>query len=80
MVSGANIVVYFAPNTDQGHIDAISTAVHDPASKPGVISISWGAPESRWAQQSMTALDQAWSVRGSAGHHHHRRRGRERLD
>ncbi|MGA8721222.1 MAG: protease pro-enzyme activation domain-containing protein, partial [Solirubrobacteraceae bacterium] len=26
---GAKIVVYFAPNTDQGFIDALSTAVHD---------------------------------------------------
>ena len=41
---GANIAVYFAPNTDQGFIDAISTAVHDTTNKPSVISISWGAP------------------------------------
>ena len=37
---GANIVVYFTPNTDQGFIDAIATAVHDtktnPASSPSV--------------------------------------------
>ena len=26
---GAQIAVYFAPNTDQGFIDAVSTAVHD---------------------------------------------------
>ena len=26
---GANISVYFAPNTDQGFIDAVTTAVHD---------------------------------------------------
>ncbi len=37
---GAKIVVYFAPNTDQGFIDAISTAVHDSANNPSVISIS----------------------------------------
>jgi kumamolisin len=56
---GANIAVYFAPNTDQGFIDAISTAVHDTTNKPSVISISWGGPESTWAQQSSTALDEA---------------------
>jgi kumamolisin len=54
---GAKIVVYFAPNTDQGFIDAISTAVHDTTNKPGVISISWGGPESSWTGQAMTALD-----------------------
>jgi kumamolisin len=26
---GANIAVYFAPNTDQGFVDAITDAVHD---------------------------------------------------
>ena len=56
---GAKIVVYFAPNTDQGFIDAIASAVHDTANKPGIISISWGGPESTWTQQSLNALDQA---------------------
>ena len=56
---GAKIVVYFAPNTDQGFIDGIATAVHDTTNKPSVISISWGGPESSWTQQSLNALDQA---------------------
>jgi kumamolisin len=54
---GAKVAVYFAPNTDQGFIDAVSTAVHDTVNKPGVISISWGGPESSWTQQSLAALD-----------------------
>ena len=56
---GAKIAVYFAPNTDQGFIDAVTTAVHDPTNKPSVISISWGGPESSWTQQATTALDSA---------------------
>ncbi len=64
---GANIAVYFAPNTDQGFIDAISTAVHDTKNKPSVISISWGAPESGWAQQSINALDQACQAAAALG-------------
>jgi kumamolisin len=51
--------VYFTPNTDQGFLDAITTAVHDAANKPSVISISWGGPESSWTAQSMTAMDEA---------------------
>jgi hypothetical protein len=47
---GAKVAVYFAPNTDQGFIDAITTAVHDTTNKPSVISISWGGPESSWTQ------------------------------
>src|SRR6185312_16924911 len=54
---GANIAVYFAPNTDQGFLDALDTAIHDTTNKPSVISISWGAAEASWTQQAMTALD-----------------------
>src|SRR5580704_6211265 len=38
----ALIVVYFAPNTDQGFLDAVSMAVHDTTHSPSIISISWG--------------------------------------
>ena len=64
---GARIVVYFAPNTDQGFIDAIATAVHDTKNKPSVISISWGGPESSWTQQSMNALDAACQSAAALG-------------
>jgi kumamolisin len=64
---GANIVVYFTPNTDQGFIDAIATAIHDTTNKPSVISISWGAPESAWTSQSMTALDAACQSAAALG-------------
>jgi kumamolisin len=57
---GARIAVYFAPNTDQGFLDAITTAVHDAVRKPSIVSISWGGPESTWTQQSLQAYDQAF--------------------
>jgi kumamolisin len=56
----ARIVVYFAPNTDRGFLDAITTAVHDPTNKPSIISISWGGPESAWTAQAMQAMDSAF--------------------
>jgi kumamolisin len=55
---GANIVVYFAPNTSQGFQDALSTAVHDTTNNPSVVSISWGGPEVDWTSQSMQTFDQ----------------------
>jgi len=55
---GARQLVYFAPNTDQGFIDAVTAAVHAEPT-PAAVSISWGAAESSWTAQSMTALDQA---------------------
>ena len=64
---GANVAVYFAPNTDQGFIDAVSTAVHDSTNNPSVLSISWGGPESTWTQQAVTALDQACQAAAMLG-------------
>jgi kumamolisin len=55
----AQIAAYFAPNTDQGFIDAVSAAVHDANLKPSIISISWGGPENSWTQQSRNALNSA---------------------
>jgi kumamolisin len=55
----AQIAAYFAPNTDQGFIDAVTTAVHDAKLKPSIISISWGGPESSWTAQSRDALNSA---------------------
>jgi kumamolisin len=55
---GAAVVVYFAPNTDQGFVDAVTMAVQAQPT-PVAVSISWGGPESSWTAQSMTALDNA---------------------
>jgi kumamolisin len=55
----ATIAAYFAPNTDQGFIDAVTTAVHDATLKPSIISISWGGPENSWTEQARDALNSA---------------------
>jgi kumamolisin len=63
----ATIVVYFAPNTDQGFLDALTTAIHDTTHNPSVISISWGGPESSWSTQAITAMDDACQSAGALG-------------
>jgi kumamolisin len=63
----ATIAVYFAPNTDAGFLNAITTAIHDTTNKPSVISISWGAAESAWTQQSLTAYDEAFQAAAALG-------------
>ena len=64
---GARIAVYFAPNTDQGFVDAITTAVHDTTNRPSVISISWGAPENLWSQQTQQAMDGVFADAAALG-------------
>lgn len=60
VASGARIAVYFAPNSDRGFLDAITTAIHDTLRKPTVISISWGGPEQSWTSQARAAFDDAF--------------------
>jgi kumamolisin len=55
----ASLVVYFAPNTDQGFYEAISQAAHDSARKISVMSISWGGPEDGWTAASRNAMQSA---------------------
>ena len=64
---GATIAVYFAPNTDQGFIDAVSTAIHDATNRPSVVSISWGGPESTWTSQAMNEMESAFAAGGTMG-------------
>lgn len=59
VAAGAQIAVYFAPNTDAGFLDAVTTAIHDTNLNPSILSISWGGPESSWTQQAMDSLNSA---------------------
>jgi kumamolisin len=54
---GAKLAVYFAPNTAQGFIDAVSQAVHDTENAPSVVSISWGGSEDSQPQQFLDGLE-----------------------
>ena len=62
----ASFVVYFAPNTDQGFIDAISDAINAKPT-PIAVSISWGGPENSWASQSMSGMNEAISDAAALG-------------
>ncbi|WP_018332045.1 S53 family peptidase [Actinomycetospora chiangmaiensis] len=62
----AAVVVYFAPNTDAGFLDAVSQAAHA-SPTPAAISISWGQSEDEWSAQARTALDQAMADAATLG-------------
>ena len=67
LAPNARIVVYFAPNSEQGFVDAITTATHDTTNQPSVISISWGGPEDSWTQQATQQIEQACIAATSMG-------------
>ncbi|MGZ0151301.1 S53 family peptidase [Kribbella sp. WER1] len=66
LAPGAKQLVYFAPNTDQGFLDAVTTAVHATPT-PTVVSISWGQSEDQWTAQARTAMDQAFADAAALG-------------
>lgn len=55
----AQIGVYFAPNSDAGFLDALTTAVHDSNLRPSIVSISWGQAETQWTQQARDSFNAA---------------------
>jgi len=66
LAPGAEIVVYFAPNTDRGFLDALTTAVHAEPT-PTAVSISWGLAEDAWTEQGRTAMDRAMADAAALG-------------
>jgi kumamolisin len=63
---GAHQVVYFAPNTDAGFLDAVTTATHA-TPRPVAISISWGQSEDQWTGQARDAMDNAFADAAALG-------------
>ncbi len=65
VVAGAcprsKIVVYFAHWTEQGWMTILDAVIRDRENDPGVLSISWGAPEDTdiWTKQAMTQLNKS---------------------
>jgi kumamolisin len=66
---GANIVVYFSNFTEQGWVDAITTAVHDNVHTPSVLSISWGFAEGQsiWSAQAIQTVNEAFQAAATMG-------------
>ncbi|MBV8540498.1 MAG: peptidase S53 [Pseudonocardiales bacterium] len=66
LAPAAAIVVYFAPNTDAGFVDAVAFAAHATLT-PTALSISWGMNEDAWSPQARTALDEALADAAALG-------------
>jgi kumamolisin len=69
LAPGAEIVVYFAPFTEKGWVDALTAVVHDTQHRPSVLSISWGFTEGQeiWTSQAIQAVNQAFEAAALMG-------------
>ncbi|MGN6378732.1 MAG: S53 family peptidase [Gaiellales bacterium] len=63
----STIVVYFAPNSARGFVNALKAAIHNPDHRPCAISISWGMAEENWSEQTRNEMDQAFQDAGTLG-------------
>ena len=71
LATGAPIIVYFTEFTEQGWVDAITTATTDTTNAPGVISISYGNPEdgagTAWTSAVIAQVNTAFEQAASQG-------------
>ena len=81
VAQSANVVVYFAPITEQGWVDAVTQIVADSTNDPSVLSISWGWAELEadadltdpgpwpfeWTQQAFNQMTQAFQSAAAIG-------------
>jgi kumamolisin len=59
LAPGAEIVVYMAPNTEQGIYNAVGKAINAEEKLPGALSISWGEPEIGVSGAYLSCVDEA---------------------
>ena len=67
LVPEAEIVLYFAPNTDAAFMEAVQAALDDPAGRPDVLSISWGSAETHWSALDLFLFDDTLKQAAAAG-------------
>ncbi|MFC1400016.1 MULTISPECIES: protease pro-enzyme activation domain-containing protein [Streptacidiphilus] len=68
IAQAATIAVYFAPNSEQGFIDAVLAAATSTQHPATCISISWGAPEDAgWTAAGRSGMDFACFVAAALG-------------
>jgi len=58
LAPGAEIVVYIAPNTEQGIYNAVSKAISAEGQLPCALSISWGEPETGVSEAYLKCVDE----------------------
>jgi len=70
---GARLAVYFAPWSEQGWVDAVTTIVQDAIHHPSVLSISYGWPENEtadgltWSLAAINAVHETFQEAAAMG-------------
>jgi Pro-kumamolisin, activation domain len=67
VAQGANIVMFFAPGSSDGWIDAVTTAIYETPSPLTALSISWGHTEDNWTSSATMTISEAFQDAAALG-------------
>jgi kumamolisin len=67
LAPGAQVVLYDAPHSERGLIDAVRSALFGSIAKPSVISISYGWPEMLWTPSALDVIDELFVAAALCG-------------
>jgi len=69
VANGAQLAVYFAPWTQKGWVDVITTAIFPGVGQPtpSVLSISWGSLEDDWTAAAINAINATFQAAATVG-------------
>lgn len=67
LAPGADLVLYDAPHSERGFLDAVRTAIFDTRHAPQILSISYGQPEMLWTPAALEILDDLFAAAALLG-------------
>lgn len=67
IVPAARLTVFVAPNSADGLLDLVETALKGGSDQPSVLSMSWGAAESEWGELELQLVADAFASAATLG-------------
>lgn len=67
IVPAARLTVFIAPNSADGLLDLVETALKGGPDQPSVLSMSWGAAESEWGELELQLVADAFASAAKLG-------------
>lgn len=67
LAPGARLVLYAAPHSERGFLDAVRTVLFDDELRPGILSISYGWPEDFWTNAALEIFDELFAAAALLG-------------
>ena len=67
LAPGARLVLYAAPHSERGFLDAVRSVLFDDELQPAILSISYGWPEGFWTSAALEIFDELFAAAALLG-------------